>query len=220
MPKDRSSSSVRNLGKDARSLIAAAEVLTDLDMTVIATVTLISSPFIECHRYFFEEVLEKCNPEGWSTGPARPTGFMGQVYRTPDHAVPKLCRFLDSLDPEEHYTEELDTCTGDTVMHMMVRKQWNTEAAWAFANAFLRDWEEFNFGLIANRAGETIFDLLEQLPEDSEFRQKFEAKLAPLQESDDELESESFCSHANCCPCCNQCEIKEIQGMPFLYAHN
>lgn len=210
----------RDLGQDARSLIAAADVLADLDMTVIAAVSLISSPFIECHKYFFETILEKCNPEGWNAGPTRDTGFMGQVYRTPDHVVPKLKQFLENIDSESVFADVLDTCTGDTPMHMMVRKQWNTEAAWAFADTFLQEWEEMDFASVVNREGETVMDMVEMLPQDSQFRQKFEARVEALQNSEDDTDDETPCHHENCCPCCRHCEVMETDDTPVIYTVN
>ena len=157
--------------RNSRAIIAAAEVLLQVDYVREAARLLVFSPFAECHRYFFEVIIpyHGDSPMGSNFRPAGSlkhcrTNVLAQAIHTPEHALVNLRAFLN---PDGSWISDLlrvtDPVTGDTPAHHIIRKGLFHPAAVAVLHSAAQSYAQFSLSDTGDKDGLCVVDLLRKL---------------------------------------------------------
>ena len=157
--------------QNSRAIIAAAEVLLQVNCVREAAHLLVFSPFAECHRYFFEVIIPHHgdSPMGSNFRPAGSlkrcrTNVLAQAIHTPDHALVNLRAFLN---PDGSWISDLlcvkDPITGDTPAHHVIRHGLFHPAAVAVLHSAAQSYAYFSFSEANDNDGLCVLDLLRKL---------------------------------------------------------
>lgn len=149
--------------KDHPTISAAREHLKKHELQECTRLLLNSADGL-CHRYFFEHVIPH-HAVTYTDGIGYTSAFLYYVHLTPDEGLPNLQQFLDSIDIASPFQALVDIEYQYSVMHMMVVEQWDSDAAWAFADTFLRNWQEMTLYYTVDHKERTAPGLLLELPD-------------------------------------------------------